>query len=71
MIYNTPDTIYFKAAKKLQQIGAKLMSEVCRMELQQLTTIISYKMYFYGNANNGTLWCFYHVGMSVACSLLR
>lgn len=31
MIYNTPDTIYFKAAKKLQQIGAKLMSEVCRM----------------------------------------
>ena len=28
MVYNTPDTIYFKAAKKMQQIGAKLMSDV-------------------------------------------
>ncbi|CAB4042414.1 bromodomain-containing 9-like, partial [Paramuricea clavata] len=26
MIYNTAETIYFKAAKKLQQMGAKLMS---------------------------------------------
>jgi hypothetical protein len=29
MIYNTAETIYFKAAKKLQQMGAKIMSVVC------------------------------------------
>ena len=28
MIYNTAETIYFKAARKLQQTGAKIMSAV-------------------------------------------
>ena len=29
LIYNAPETIYYKAAKKMVQIGAKMMAEVC------------------------------------------
>lgn len=28
MVYNSAETVYFKAAKKLQQLGEKLMSVV-------------------------------------------
>jgi hypothetical protein len=31
MIYNTAETVYFKAAKKLQLMGAKMMSGVSKL----------------------------------------
>ena len=36
MIYNTAETIYFKAAKKLQQTGAKIMNAVCTFSLKAI-----------------------------------